>query len=232
MIVRTFPDRLELITQPAHAHLARRIMDRCVALEGRPRRDVILLAIREHDNGWEEEDAAPVVNPDGSIADFLTAPYRVRHGVWPRAIERLSYSPWAAALVAQHALTVYGRFRASAEWSAFFSAMQTARTRMLDASGLPLAELAADYPFVRLGDLISLAFCTATSGHSYADWTVDVTGAEIKVSPQPFGGAVIPFEIEARIIPRRAFQSDADLRAEVQAARPTTLRGEVTAAAV
>jgi hypothetical protein len=232
MIVRTFPDRLELITQPDHAHLARRIMDRCVALDGRPRRDDILLAIREHDNGWEEEDAALVVNPDGTIADFVTAPYRIRHGVWPRAIERLSGNPWAAALVAQHALTVYDRYRASAEWTGFFSAMEAARARMLAARGLPFEELAADYPFVRLGDLISLAFCTDTTGHRYADWTVDVAGMQIKVAPHPFGGAAIPFEISARIIPRRTFRSDEDLRAEVATGRPTRLHGEVAASAV
>jgi Protein of unknown function (DUF3891) len=112
VIVRTVHDGLELITQPDHAHLAGAIMKRCVPLAARPRRDAILLAIREHDNGWIEEDAAPAVNTEtGSIFDFVSAPLSVRHAVWPRGVRRLASTPWAAALVAQHAITVYDRFR-------------------------------------------------------------------------------------------------------------------------
>jgi len=111
VIVRPGPGVLQLITQPDHAHLARRIMERSVPLAARPRRDQILHAIAEHDNGWAEEDAAPTVDPrTGSVVDFISAPLSVRHGVWPRAIARLTADPWAAALVAQHAITVLRPF--------------------------------------------------------------------------------------------------------------------------
>src|SRR5687768_1060872 len=127
MIVCVRHDVLQLITQPDHAHLARRIMERCVPLAVRPRRDRILRAIGEHDNGWAEEDAAPTVNPaSGDVADFVHAPLSVRHRVWPRAVARLANDPWAAALVAQHALTVYERFRMDAAWATFFAGMETA----------------------------------------------------------------------------------------------------------
>ena len=49
------------MTQSDHAHLARMIMEHCVPLAAWPRRDAILHAIHEHDNGWAEEDAAPTV---------------------------------------------------------------------------------------------------------------------------------------------------------------------------
>src|SRR3954463_4207109 len=105
MIVRTYRDRLQLITQPDHAQLARRIMEHCVALADHPRRNAIMLAIAEHDNGWAEPDAAPTVDlSTGRIADFITAPTAVRQGAWPRAVARLAHSPWAAALVANHAV--------------------------------------------------------------------------------------------------------------------------------
>ena len=139
MIVRPVHDGLQLITQPDHAHLARRIMVHCVPLAARPRRDAILHAIGEHDNGWAEEDAAPTVNPNtGSVADFVSVPLSVRHGVWPRGVARLADDPWAAALVAQHALTVYDRFRSDAEWTPFFDEMAAARGAMLRVSGMPL----------------------------------------------------------------------------------------------
>jgi len=110
VIVRRVHDAIQLITQPDHAHLARTIMEHCVPLAARRRRDAILHAIAEHDNGWAEEDAAPTVNPTtGTVVDFVSAPLSVRHAVWPRGIARLADDPWAAALVAQHALTVYDR---------------------------------------------------------------------------------------------------------------------------
>jgi hypothetical protein len=113
VIVRLIGNRLQLITQPDHAHLARRIMQHCVALAARPRRGSILLAIAEHDNGWAEEDAAPIVHPTtGCVVDFINAPMSVRQTVWPRSVARLADDRWAAALVAQHATAVYDRFRA------------------------------------------------------------------------------------------------------------------------
>ena len=75
MIVRRLADRLQLMTQPDHAHLAGTIMESCVSLRAEPRRDAILRAIYAHDNGWLEEDQAPQVNPDtGEMLDFVSAP--------------------------------------------------------------------------------------------------------------------------------------------------------------
>ena len=130
MIVRPVHDRLQLITQPDHAHLARTIMVHCVQLAARPRRDSILHAIGEHDNGWAEEDAVPTVNHNtGSVADFVSVPLSVRHRVWPRGVARLADDPWAAALVAQHALTVYDRFRSDAGWTPFFDELAGVKKR-------------------------------------------------------------------------------------------------------
>ena len=81
-------------------------------------------------------DAAPTVDPEsGKVMDFVSAPLSVRHGVWPRGIARLADDPWAAALVAQHVLTVYDRYRSDDEWTAFFVEMAAARARMLRAGG-------------------------------------------------------------------------------------------------
>ncbi len=129
MIVRTLPESIQLVTQPDHARLAGRIMEDCLPLAMHARRASILLAAAEHDNGWIEEDAAPAVDADGRVVDFVTAPLSVRHGVWPRAIARLAGDPWAAALVAQHAITVYDRFRVEPEWSTFFAEMEVGARR-------------------------------------------------------------------------------------------------------
>jgi hypothetical protein len=230
MIVRYTPDTIQLITQPDHAQLAGRLMEPCVPLASRARRAAILLAIREHDNGWAEEDAAPGVHAaNGRVVDFVTAPLSVRHSVWPRAVARLAGDPWAAALVAQHAITVYDRFRRDADWASFFADMTVLRDRMLQASGLPLDDLLSDYGFVRLADLISLAFCAGwTEEQRFEQWTVQLFGDRVVVAPDPFGGSDVPFAIAGREIPTRTFQSDAELRDDLIQARRIDLRGTVS----
>ena len=242
MIVRLVHDRIQLITQPDHAHLARRVMTHCVPLAAASRRDAILHAIDEHDNGWAEEDAAPRVNPaTGQVVDFVTAPAAVRLMVWPRGVARLAGDPWAAALVAQHAITVYDRFRQDSEWRPFFAEMEHLRDAMLHASGLPLDELLSDYVFVRLADLISLTFCTGwTDEQRFDEWAVQLSGARsgssdppwsrVVVTPDAFGGAEIPIEITAREIRSQSFRSDAELREALREAGTTVLRGMVTSA--
>lgn len=204
-------------------------MEHCVPLAARPHRDAILHAIGEHDNGWAEEDAMPRVDRrTGRVVDFVSAPLSVRHGVWPRAIARLAADSWAAALVAQHAITVYDRYRPDPEWTSFFAAMETARDASLRASGLPVDDLPADYAFVRLADLISLTFCVGWTGEQrFGDWAVHLSGTRVVVTPDPFGGATIPIAIEARTIRERTFSSDADLRDAFMDASATTLRGDV-----
>ena len=229
MIVRLVEDALYLITQPDHARLAGTIMGHCVALASRPRRDAILHAIAEHDNGWAEEDAAPTVNPTtGDVVDFVNAPLDVRHRVWSRGVSRLAGDPWAAALVAQHAITVYDRFRSDAAWTPFFARMAGARDAMVRASGLPVDDLAADYAFVRLGDLISLTFCTgSTEAQGFGEWTVELVGTRVVITPDPFDGADIPIQITATVIAARRFDSDADLREAVSQGRTASVRGTV-----
>jgi hypothetical protein len=229
VIVRPAGDRVHLITQPDHAHLAHAIMARSVPLASRPRREAILHAIAEHDNGWAEPDAAPTVDADsGMIADFVNAPVAVRQAVWPRGVARLADDPWAAALVAHHAISVYDRYRRDPAWDAFFAGLETTRDALLRESGGSLDDLTGDYAFVRLGDLVSLAFCTGwTDEHRVGDWAVRLAGTTVTVTPDPFGGARIPFSIDARELPNRRFTSDGDLREAVGRARTTTLRGEV-----
>jgi hypothetical protein len=232
MIVRPHPDGIALITQPDHACLAGAVMERCVELRSRPRRDAVLLAVSEHDAGWAEVDAAPVLDPAGEIADFIHAPVELRQGVWPRSVARLASQPWAAALVAHHAVNAYDRFRGDSAWEGFFAGMEAARERHLAASGLSFDELVADYHFVRVGDLVSLAFCTAHPERlRHGDHDVRLVGDRVVVTPDLFGGEVVPFAIAARLLPKRRFGSAAELRAAVAAAPTAILHGSVAGVA-
>jgi Protein of unknown function (DUF3891) len=229
VIVRHAGDTLQLISQPDHARLAGEIMQHTIALAEHPRRDSILLAITEHDNGWTEPDAAPLIDPaTGSPLDFISAPIAVRQGVWPRGIARLAHDPWAAALVAQHAIAIFERYRSDNAWRQFFTDVESARQTMVGGSGFSLEELQADYRFLGFGDLISLTFCNGWSDAQQFDaWSVRLLGSQVVVLPDLFNGRSIPIAIAAKAIRRRPFRNDADLRDELAAAPITTVKGLV-----
>jgi hypothetical protein len=231
MIVRPGSGVVHLITQPDHAALARRIMEHCVPLAGEPRRDEILLAVGEHDNGWRELDDRPIRGADGRVVDFISAPADAKQGVWPRGVDRLRRNPLAAALVAQHAVTVYDRFRPEPDWAAFFRDMEALRDRLLPQTGLSREELLHAYAYVRLGDLISLLFCTAAiEPQGYGEWFVDREAVDrVTVSPFPFDTPEVRVEVTARELPDRAFASDADLLAAFESAARVTLTGTIAA---
>jgi Protein of unknown function (DUF3891) len=209
MIIRPNGEKRIAIMQPDHAALASRIMAawRAHGLPQSPRRDEILLAIAEHDNGWREVDATLLVDPaDGSIRDFMTVSDEIKRGVWTRAIERLSGAPYAAALVAQHAAYVYGRYRGNPAWAQFFVDMEAARDERLRAVARSMDTLMNDYFFVRVGDLISLVFCTRTIMQAPEfGYTVRLDGEHVFVTPDPFGGAEVPISIDGREVDGTAF---------------------------
>jgi len=234
MIARPADDALHLITQPAHAALARRIMEQWTAggLAGHSRRDSILHAIEEHDNGWIEVDAAPMRTAEGRIADFITLPIDDRRGVWPRGVNRLADDPFAAALVAEHSIFIFDRFRSDVDWAPFFAAQGVLRAKYAAAAGVSLEDLHRDYGFLRLADLISLTFCNRWKepqdifGHRIAG-----DGGElVLVSPDPFGGESVSLEVEARVLPNRVYRDEQDLAASWHDAPTTTLTGVCRAA--
>ena len=145
MIVVDRPGSVRYITQPDHAALAGRLMSHWAAdgLPASPRRSEILLAVGGHDNGWRELDRAPFVDEaSGQVRDFVTLPAPLRRAVWPRVVGELQDTPYAAALVAEHALVAYRRLRSDPDWAEFFEQMTGLRDRAGMAAG-QVTELAA-----------------------------------------------------------------------------------------
>jgi hypothetical protein len=229
MIIRIDNDFLLFITQPDHARLASEAIARWQAdgFPNHPRRDVILLAAREHDNGWIEEDTVTYVGADGTPLDFVSVPVRVRQRIWPRAVDRIAErSPYAAALIAQHALAVYGTTRTDPGWSEFFDVMAARRDALLGRSGMDLPTLESDYAFVNAADRISLAFCTAWDAplESFGRRII-LNGHTVEITPDPFDGARVPLRVRARRLPSKTYQSSASLRSALDAAPVEFLTG-------
>jgi hypothetical protein len=234
MIVRSAGSVLHLISQPDHAALARRIMERWAPLYGADRRHSILLAVETHDNGWNEPDMHPSIDPStGRIFDFITIPASAKQAVWPRGVAQLAAEDeWAAALVAQHALTIYERFLAEAEWAEFFPAMTATRDTLVSRSGGTPAQLAHDYGYVRIGDLLSLIFCNLWQDEQpYDRWRFRLDDRTVTVTPDAFAGRSVPLAVTAREIPDIAYASDEDLRGALRTAPRITLHGMITGAA-
>lgn len=232
MIVRPGDGVLHLITQPDHAALARRMMELWPSLARAERRRDILTAIEHHDRGWAPSDAAPTVDvATGRLRDFVTAPLEVRQGVWPASVAQLAAAPWAAALVAHHAVSVYDRFRGDPAWDPFFERMAALRAEHLERAGGDEKALARDYVYVRLGDLLSLAFCTAsTRTDTLGPWTIRRDGARLHVDPNPFL-LDVTFAIEAREIPDLPYATDETLRNAIADGRARALEGVIAVAA-
>jgi hypothetical protein len=237
MIVRQDgPDHLLLIRQPDHAELAGRIMTawRADKFSERPTRAQALRATALHDIGWitglEGGDDLPRVNPEtGAPFGFVDAPLSVRQGVWPRAIDRLAEDGYVAALVAQHALTVYRRFSGDPDWQPFFKAMELRRDDLIAPD--TLFTFLQDYTIVGLGDLFSLIFCTGwREPYLMESYQAILHGDCLRIAPDPFEGATVPLDVEARRIPARVYTSDADLRATLTEAPIVRLSGTAAGA--
>jgi hypothetical protein len=229
VIIRPADGVRHLITQPAHAALAGRIMEHWVSLAAAERRDAILRAVRQHDDGWQEPDAVPQRDPhSGAVLDFMTVGADVKQNVWRRCLAGLADAPWTAALVAHHAVSVYDRFRSDAAWDEFFADMERARDGFLAASGHAMDALVRDYVYVRLGDLASLAFCNAWSEPQIlGPWTIRLLGERhLSIEPNPFVHDV-PIALHARALPLTPFPTDEALAAAWHAAPVVTLSGLV-----
>jgi hypothetical protein len=232
MIVRPAGSSQLLITQPDHAALSAHIMRewRAGGFADNPRRDAILLAIGEHDNGWRDVDAAPIVDEaTGRIHDFVSAPDPIKRAIWPRGVERLAYAPYSAALVAQHAVHVYRHKRDDAEWTPFFGEMEALRDRHLGIARLEMKDLLADYPFVRIGDLASLTFCNGWTEQKVDDvsYAIRYDGTRLTISPDPFEGSQAPIEVRARELPSQPFRSSSQAQAAFEESRKVKVKGTV-----
>lgn len=231
MIVRTDLDPPVLITQPDHAALAATIMRgwQSGGLPESPRHVAIMLAIQAHDNGWLEVDREPCVDPaTGHVLDFVHVPEDVRHAVWKRGVGRLAGEPYAAALVAQHAVHVYRRMRRQPGWRQFFVDLTAARDHHLTAARETIETLQREYAFLRLADLASLAFCGVETNGQAQEMGFDIgfDGTRLIISPDPFEGASFAIAITGRALPS-SFASVADARAAWQAAPRRTMTGVV-----
>jgi len=234
MIVRHADGALLCISQPDHAALSGRLAEAWAAdgVPGRPTRERLISATAQHDIGWTTEDER--LRFDASThgpQDFVAIPVEARQGAFFRGVDRLAAGdPYAAALVAQHGLTVYRRFQHDADWRAFFPKLEQRRddlsANLVGRSGASPFTFLQDYTILGLCDLCSLVFCNGwREPHLMEGYEVLLEGDRLVVSPDPFAGVAVDLAVPAKRLPARPFWSQADLDEAWAGAEPVQLTG-------
>ncbi len=234
MIVVDLGPELLFVTQPDHAHFAGELLGlwRADGLPAHPRRAEILFAGREHDNGWREADAAPRWNAaSGRPHDFVSMPREDRIAIWERGTARYAGShPYAALLVARHARTLHRDRAGEPDWKDFMDFLQELERGLREETAVAPDEVAADYRFLDLADLISLAALNrAPERFSRHGMTGRRQGDTVFLDPFPFAGSTA-FAVPCRRISNRSYSGDADLGGELVAARWETVRARIAPA--
>jgi hypothetical protein len=223
MIVVPQGSMLLLVTQPDHAHLSGELLAlwRAGDLPAHPRRDDLLFAAREHDNGWREADAAPRWDAErGRPHDFTTLPRQERIEIWERGTCRFAAErPYAALLITRHALNLFGGRRGEEGWDAFLDFLADFERGLREETWATREEVEGDYPPIDLADLISLAACIQRR-EPVERHGVRIVPADdgVRLDPFPLAGATT-FRLPCRRIPARSYRGDADLGGELAAAR-------------
>ena len=221
MIIVNEGQNLRVITQPDHARFSGELLELWLldALPNHPRRSDLLFAVREHDNGWREADAAPLVDPlTATPHDFLSFPEMERLEVWKRGIDRYADTrAYSALVILEHARVLH---TASDDlWRAFLGELDAKRQELLDNLGLDEDQLKADYTYLRLTDKLSLTVCNKWLDRlRYAGVESQASEDSITLDPFPLAGSTT-FRIPCRYIPNRLYESDSDLGGELAAAR-------------
>jgi hypothetical protein len=226
MIVRREGDRLRLVTQPDHAAFAADLLSlfRLPALVEHPRRADLLRAVRLHDNGWRELDAAPPVDAASGLPHtFLDLPRPLRLEVWERGTTRyLQSDPHTALLATEHALNLFADQAETAGWRELLLRLAERRSELLARCGLAAEDLAADYRWLDLADRLSLAVCNGWrepfARHGFAG---ELGEDGLALSPFPLAGATT-FEVPCRWIDVRRYAGDGDLAVALAGARWTS----------
>ena len=117
MIIQEQGDHLVLIRQTDHAvlagHFARELGNEAFAAPAP--QDAFILAATEHDNGWNEWELLPEIDPVTFLPySFMSIPTRHHIELYQRGIERVvKVDHYAGLLVSLHCLGLYDRTRAT-----------------------------------------------------------------------------------------------------------------------
>ena len=250
MIRRESDEGWVLIAQPDHAFLSSRIMNFWgnEDFETITPRNRVMLAIREHDCGWEKTDSVADFNPEnGYPRNFMEMRTESQFEIWSECFERhLGEHPYACALIALHfsgfnernisrnpgdkaAVLLRNKIRE------FLRQNLGIRVGEGSLNGYLPTDIRTNLRFLQVGDIISLALCHGTRSVTIRDVPInylgDTTeiilfsedGLNYTVSPNPFSQDSLRFDISGRKLERKSFGEEAELKEAFHRAGGETL---------
>jgi hypothetical protein len=242
MIRRDAGDDWLLISQVDHARIAAEIAEVWgnEQFASLPYQDLLVHAIRHHDDGWAAWEEAPTIDPEtGAPRDFLEMPISDAAAIWTRSIEIcLRRSPWCGLWVSRHFCHLaefahkHRDVRSDRDTASAFLAAQR-ELRLLwrrqigivaNPEGLAASETAG-YEWLRWFDRFSLWLCCAERSlpetlHLPDGGAVRLTARNanrITLDPFPFRDATLQLTVSAARLGRRKRTSDEELRAALNA---------------
>lgn len=258
MIRRESDEGWTLITQPDHAFLSSRIMDFWgnEDFEAIAPKDEVLLAIREHDCGWEKTDSAADLNPkNGYPRSFMEMRPESQSEIWSECFERhVGERPYACALIALHFSELNERTISRNPGNRVAVSLRDKIRKFLRRSleiragegslnGYLPPDIRTNLRFLQVGDIISLALCRGSRSVTipgvpvnYLGDTAEVTlssqdGLNYTVCPNPFSQDSLHFDIFGRRLGEKSFGSREELKAAFHRAGFETLDFSISSGA-
>lgn len=244
MILHPFREGWAALRQSAHALLAFQLADHW-GNRTTPRpipRAEVLAAVLLHDAGWDGREEEPRLTANGTPVAFDSLPPGEHEEVWRACVERAATRGRYAAYLVSHHVSHLARTYARSPSVDFLAAEEARRAALA-------AQLAAEPRFrevfrgegdghnralVRLTDAIAVLLSIGAAGRTRLPGlpqrggereleVVQVRERVYRLRPWPLVGRRLKLHAEASVLPRRIFNSEAELRQAWRSAPVITL---------
>ncbi len=237
MIVNQTDTGWDIIFQPAHALLSTQLAGRWKQDPNPPRWWDTLVAVAQHDNGWQEWEQEPKLTEAGQPMNFINMPPPDAIAQWERGIARGRHqSRWVGLLISCHATSLYsGREGEVKVLDEFLERQKAQQKKWQTELGVSDDEVAVAYRWIRFFDWLSLVLCwqrLPTNG-SPIELGIGPDGVkyearaaanqQVTISPYPFTDDTFDVNVEVRTVHQRSY-TDPDVFKAALWEGPSTVR--------
>lgn len=226
MIRRDIENGWILITQKDHSVLSGQIMKHWGNNKFKTPEpyDEVLLAVTEHDSGWEQWEKQPQLNPENNYPkNFLEMNYSDQVAIWKRSFDKYKIEhPYASALIALH----FDKFNTSIAKKnpQALKLKNDIKKFVTENLGLDNETLSADIiknlKFLQIGDIISLALCHGWRSSQLDEIPYRLNGGKTsmllesgdgfnyKIFPYPFSSVPVNVSVRGRILNKKTYRNN------------------------
>lgn len=231
MIITKQRRQVTAVKQTDHAAFAAFILERWSdhGFRHDPVREQVIVATREHDNGWREFDDAPRIDEKTKLpVDFKNISPEETYEIWMRGSQRfMEENPYVALLITHHAYSLHEHaHNRTGIWKEFFVTLAKQRGALRDSLGMTHNDVEHGYSFLRMMDWFSLMFCSNPKlGHArpaqYAGYKVKRDEDSLLIRPYPFSERDLKYELPFYSLNPKGYDDPEALQSDLST--PSTL---------